>query len=45
LPKLVPRAIRIASKFFINLLFSTTEHVAALWPVETFDARTSAPDA
>ena len=44
LPKFVPRATRIASKYFINLLFSTPEHVGALWPVETFDARSKAPD-
>jgi FkbM family methyltransferase len=45
LPKLIPPTTRIASRFFVNLLFSTQEHVAALWPVENFDARATSPGA
>ena len=43
LPKLVPRGTRIESKFFLNVLFSTPDDVAALWKVETHDPRTTAP--
>src|SRR5580658_580640 len=43
LPKLVPRGTRIASGFFLNLLFSTPDDVAALWALETHDPRTTAP--
>lgn len=35
LPKLIPRGTRIASPWFLNLLFSTPDDVAAAWPVET----------
>lgn len=35
LPRLAPRATRISSPFFLNLLFSTPENVAALWPTVT----------
>ncbi len=44
LPRLVPPATRVTSRFFINMLFSTIEHVAALWPIEKFDARARPPD-
>jgi FkbM family methyltransferase len=37
LPKLVPRRTMVASKYFLNLLFSTPEDVGALWRVENFD--------
>jgi FkbM family methyltransferase len=43
LPKFVPRATGIASGFFLNLLFSTLDDVAALWPLETHDPRTTVP--
>jgi FkbM family methyltransferase len=43
LPKFVPRDTRIASGFFLNLLFSTPDNVAALWKVETHDPRTTGP--
>lgn len=41
LPKLVPRATRIDSPFVLNVLFSTPDDVAALWPLETHDPRTA----
>jgi FkbM family methyltransferase len=44
LPKLVPRGTRIESPYFLNVLFSTPDDVAALWSVETHDPRTRAPD-
>ena len=43
LPKLVPAGTRIDSVGFLNLLFSTPEHVAALWRVERFDPRAMPP--
>jgi FkbM family methyltransferase len=43
LPKFVPRDTRIASGFFLNLLFSTPNEVAALWTLETHDPRTTTP--
>jgi FkbM family methyltransferase len=39
LPKLVPRGTRIESPFVLNMLFSTPNDVAALWPTETHDPR------
>ncbi len=44
LPKLVPRRTRIESPYFLNVLFSTPDDVAALWAVETHDPRARAPD-
>ncbi len=43
LPKLIPRETRIASDWVINMLFSTPADVAALWPLEQHDPRTTAP--
>ncbi len=43
LPKLVPARTRIEGAGFLNLLFSTPEHVAALWRVERFDPRAVPP--
>jgi len=39
MPKLVPKASDIRSPFFINILFSTPEHIAEYWPVATADPR------
>jgi len=44
LPKFVPRDTKIASKYFINLLFSSQQDVAALWPVERFDPYIREPE-
>jgi len=44
LPKFVPRDTKIASKYFINLLFSSQRDAAALWPVERFDPYVREPD-
>jgi hypothetical protein len=43
LPRFVPRDTRIASGFFVNLLFSTPDDVAALRKLETHDPRATAP--
>jgi FkbM family methyltransferase len=43
LPKLVPRDTRIESHWVINMLFSTPVDVAALWPLERHDPRSTAP--
>jgi hypothetical protein len=44
LPKPMPRQTRIESRFFLNVLFSTPDDVAALRPREARDPRTTAPD-
>jgi FkbM family methyltransferase len=44
LPKLVPRNTRIESNWIINMLFSTPADVAALWPLEKHDPRTTVPN-
>jgi FkbM family methyltransferase len=43
LPKLVPRGTLITSKFFLNVLFSRLDDVAALWKVETHHPGATAP--
>jgi FkbM family methyltransferase len=37
LPKLLPPDTRVTAPYLINLLFSTQENVASLWPIESFD--------
>ena len=36
LPKLIPPGTRLQSDYFLNLLFSTQQDVAAGWPVESY---------
>ncbi len=36
LPKLIPPGTRLQSDYFLNLLFSTQQDVAAGWPVEAY---------
>jgi FkbM family methyltransferase len=44
LPKLVPRGTSITSRYFLNILFSTPEDVAALWKQETHHPETKSPE-
>lgn len=37
LPKLIPPDTRLMSNYFLNILFSTQDQVARLWPTETVD--------
>jgi FkbM family methyltransferase len=39
IPKLIPPATLIRSKFIVNVLFSTVDSVARCWPVEFVEAR------
>jgi FkbM family methyltransferase len=39
LPKLIPRGTEIEMPHILNLLFSTPQDVASVWPVEHFDPR------
>jgi hypothetical protein len=41
MPKLIPPATELTSDFIINILFSTIDDVAKLWPVENFAPRSA----